>query len=145
MAPNVTGEYHLDHARVIHLARQAYETALTVLAPGGDFVVKVFDGRDLADFRTELEDSFEYVRSLDPAASREESSERYLIGKYRVDAPVTEGDRREVTVTDLGREGDGIAVVDGYTLFVPGTEPGETVSVAVTDVKARFGFAERVD
>ena len=145
MAPNVTGEYHLDHARAIHLARQAYETALTVLAPGGDFVVKVFDGRDLADFRTELEDGFEYVRSLDPRASREESSERYLIGKYRVDAPVVEGDRREVTVTDVGDEGDGIAVVDGYTLFVPGAEPGETVSVVVTDVKARFGFAERVD
>ena len=145
MAPNVTGEYHLDHARAIHLARQAYETALTVLAPGGDFVVKVFDGRDLAAFREELEDAFEYVRSLDPKASREESSERYLIGKYRVDAPVAEGDRREVTVTDVGEEGDGIAVVDGYTLFVPGAEPGETVSVVVTDVKARFGFAERLD
>jgi 23S rRNA (uridine2552-2'-O)-methyltransferase len=145
MAPNVSGEYKLDHARSIHLARQALETALTVLSPGGDFVVKVFDGRELAGFREEVEDSFEYVRSLDPDASRPESSERYLIGKGRVDAPVREGERREVEITALGDEGDGIAVVDGYTLFVPGAEPGETVSVTVVDVKPRFGFAERVD
>src|SRR6056297_1755397 len=35
MAPNVSGEYELDHARSVHLARQALETAKTVLAPGG--------------------------------------------------------------------------------------------------------------
>ncbi|MEZ3116039.1 23S rRNA (uridine(2552)-2'-O)-methyltransferase [Halobaculum sp. MBLA0147] len=145
MAPNMTGEYALDHARSIHLARQAFETALTVLGTGGDFVVKVFDGRDLTDFQAELAESFEYVRSLDPDASRQESSERFLIGKQRLDAPVETGERREVEVTDTGEEGDGIAVVDGYTLFVPDAEPGETVAVEVTDVKANFGFAERLE
>ncbi|MEZ3145218.1 SAM-dependent methyltransferase [Halobaculum sp. MBLA0143] len=145
MAPNVSGEYELDHARSIHLARQALETALTVLSPGGDFVVKVFDGRELAGFREEAAESFEYVRSLDPEASRPESSERYLIGKGRVDAPVTEGERREVEITAVGDEGDGIATVDGYTVFVPGGEPGQTVSVTIVDVKPRFGFAELID
>jgi len=46
---------------------------------------------------------------------------------------------------DVGDEGDGIAKVDGYTLFVPGTEAGTTVDVRVTDVKPRFGFAELVE
>jgi 23S rRNA (uridine2552-2'-O)-methyltransferase len=145
MAPNMTGEYELDHARSIHLAGQAFETALSVLTTGGDFVVKVFDGRDLSDFREEIGEEFEYVRSLDPDASRQESSERYLIGKNRLDAPVVEGERREVEVTGEGEEGDGIAYVEGYTLFVPGAEAGETVSVTVTDVKANFGFAELVE
>jgi 23S rRNA (uridine2552-2'-O)-methyltransferase len=145
MAPNMSGEYELDHARSIHLARQAFETALTVLAPGGDFVVKVFDGRDLADFREEIGEEFEYVRSLDPDASRDESSERYLIGKGRMDAPVKIGERREVEIVDTGEEGDGIASVEGYTLFVPEAEQGETVAVEVTDVKAKFGFAELLD
>jgi 23S rRNA (uridine2552-2'-O)-methyltransferase len=84
------------------------------------------------------------VRSLDPDASRQESSERYLIGKSRLDAPVTEGEKRVVEITDTGDEGDGIATVEGYTLFVPDGEPGESVAVEVTDVKANFGFAERL-
>ena len=143
MAPNMSGEYELDHARSIGLAESALEAALAVLAPGGDFVVKVFDGRDLDAFREEMAESFEYVRSIVPEASRDSSSERYLVGKGRLDAPVAVGDQRTVEVTHTGSEGDGVAQVDGYTLFVPDAEPGETVAVRVTDVRARFGFAER--
>ncbi|WP_435065328.1 SAM-dependent methyltransferase [Halobaculum sp. EA56] len=145
MAPNMTGEYQLDHARSIHLARQAFDTALELLKPGGSFVVKVFDGQDLADFRDDVAAEFQYVRAYTPEASRKRSSERYLIARGRTDAPVSEGDRLEVEVTDTGEEGDGVASVEGYTLFVPGAEAGETVEVVVDDVKPRFGFAERVD
>ncbi|SHH44852.1 23S rRNA (uridine(2552)-2'-O)-methyltransferase [Halobaculum gomorrense] len=145
MAPNMTGEYQLDHARSIHLCRQAFDTALELLKPGGDFVVKVFDGPDLADFRDDVEAQFQYVRAYTPEASRKRSSERYLLARGRTDAPVSAGDRLTVDVTDVGEEGDGVARVDGYTLFVPGTEAGETVEVVVDDVKPRFGFAERVE
>jgi 23S rRNA (uridine2552-2'-O)-methyltransferase len=58
---------------------------------------------------------------------------------------VREGDRREVEIEAVGDEGDGVAKVEGFTLFVPGTEAGETVEVHVTDVKPRYGFAERVE
>ncbi|ELZ30999.1 23S rRNA methyltransferase J [Halogeometricum pallidum JCM 14848] len=145
MAPNMTGEYSLDHARSIHLARQAFEVALELLPAGGDFAVKVFDGQDLADFRADVEKEFQYVRSVRPDASRDESSEQYLVGKHRITAPVTEGEELDVVVDDVGSEGDGIAKVDGYTLFVPGTEAGEEVRVRVTDLKPNFGFAEVVD
>ena len=145
MAPNMTGEYELDHARSVHLARTAFETALELLAPGGDFVAKLFEGPDTDDLRADIDEEFEYVRSVHPEASRDSSSELYLVGKGRLTAPVAAGDRLEVDVVDVGDEGDGIAKVDGYTLFVPGADDGETVEVRVTDVKPRFGFAELVD
>ena len=145
MAPNMTGEYDLDHARSVHLARIALETALELLAPGGDFVAKVFEGPDTDDLRGDVEAEFEYARTIHPEASRDASSELYLVGKGRLTAPVAAGDRLEVDIVDEGDEGDGIAKVDGYTLFVAGADAGETVEVRVTDVKPRFGFAERVD
>jgi len=145
LAPNMTGEYNLDHARSVHLARQAFETALELLDSGGDFAVKVFQGPDLDDLREDIEAEFEYVRRTAPDASRDESSEVYLIAKGRLTAPVREGDRLTVEIVDEGDEGDGVAKVDDYTLFVPDGEKGEEIEIEVTDVKPRFGFAERVD
>jgi len=144
MAPNMTGEYSVDHARSVHLARQAFETALDVLDTGGDFAVKVFEGRDLDDLRDDVDEEFQYVRTLRPDASRDSSSEVYLVAKGRMTAPVEEGDRIEVEIIDEGSEGDGVAKVETYTLFVPGADEGETVEVEVTEVKPRFGFAELV-
>ena len=145
MAPNMSGDYDLDHARSVHLARQAFEVALDVLDTGGDLAVKVFDGRDLADFEADVEDEFEYVRQVRPDASRDESSELYLVAKGRLTGPVREGDEYEVEIVDTGSEGDGVAKVEDYTLFVPSASEGETVRVRVDDVKPRFGFATRVD
>jgi len=144
MAPNMTGEYSVDHARSVHLARQAFEVALDLLAPGGDLAVKVFDGRDLDDLREEIEREFEYVRTISPDASRDASSEVYLVGKSRLTAPVREGEEIEVEIEDVGSEGDGVAKVEGFTLFVPGGEEGERLVVEVEEVKERFGFARRI-
>jgi 23S rRNA (uridine2552-2'-O)-methyltransferase len=145
MAPNMSGEYSLDHARSVHLARQAFEVAAELLASGGDFAVKVFDGPDLAALRADVDAEFQYVRDVRPDASRDESSELYLLAKGRTKAPVAAGDELDVEIVDRGSEGDGIAKVENFTLFVSGTEVGETLRVRVTDVKPRFGFAERID
>lgn len=145
MAPNMTGEYSLDHARSVYLARQAFEVALDVLESGGDLAVKVFDGPDLADLRSEMEEEFQYVRAVHPEASRQESSEVYLVGKKRITAPVNKGDELDVEIVDVGSEGDGIAKVEEFTVFVSETEAGDTVTVRITDVKPRFAFAERID
>jgi 23S rRNA (uridine2552-2'-O)-methyltransferase len=144
MAPNMTGEYSVDHARSVHLARQAFETALDVLDTGGDFAVKVFEGQDLDDLRADIEPEFQYVRTLRPDASRDSSSEVYLVGKGRMTAPVEAGDVVEVEIVDEGSEGDGVAKVEDYTLFVPGATEGDVVKAEVTEVKPRFGFAEPV-
>jgi 23S rRNA (uridine2552-2'-O)-methyltransferase len=145
MAPNMSGEYDLDHARSVHLARQALDVAREVLAPGGDLVVKVFDGRDLDSLEGDIDDEFEYVRTVRPDASRDESSELYLVGKGRMTAPVAVGEEYTVEITATGDEGDGIAKIDDYTVFVPDGEEGERVRVRIADVKPRFGFAERRD
>jgi 23S rRNA (uridine2552-2'-O)-methyltransferase len=145
MAPNMTGEYGLDHARSVHLARQAATVARAVLASGGDLAVKVFDGQDVADLEADLEDDFEYVRQVRPDASRDSSSELYLVAKGFLTAPVREGDRLTVEIVDIGSEGDGVAKVDDYTLFVSGVSEGETVDVRVDEVKPNFGFAQPVE
>ncbi|MFB6119795.1 MAG: SAM-dependent methyltransferase [Halobacteriaceae archaeon] len=145
MAPNMTGEYNVDHARSVHLARQAFETAEELLEAGGDFAAKVFDGQDVAALREDLEETFEYVREVRPEASRDASSELYLVAKGYLTAPVRAGDELTVDVEREGEEGDGIAYVEGYTLFVPDADPGDEVDVRVEDVKPRFGFTERRD
>jgi 23S rRNA (uridine2552-2'-O)-methyltransferase len=145
MAPNMSGEYDLDHARSVHLARQAFEVALAVLDSGGDLAVKVFDGRDLSELEADIEAEFEYVRQVRPDASRDASSELYLVAKNRLTAPVRPGEEHEVEIVDTGEEGDGVARIEGFTIFVPDTEEGETVRVRIEDVKPRFGFAEPVE
>ncbi|MFB6083781.1 MAG: SAM-dependent methyltransferase, partial [Halorientalis sp.] len=145
MAPNMTGEYDLDHARSVHLVRQALDVALDLLAPGGDFVAKVFDGQDLDDLTADIEPEFEYVREVRPDASRDSSSELFLVAKGRLTAPVAEGDTVTVEIVDEGHEGDGIAKVEGYTLFVSGAEEGEELDVRVDEVKPKYGFAQLVE
>jgi 23S rRNA (uridine2552-2'-O)-methyltransferase len=145
MAPNMTGEYDLDHARSVHLAREALAVGLDLLGPGGDLAVKVFDGRDLDDLEADVDAEFEYVRQLRPDASRDASSELYLVAKNRLTAPVRAGDELEVEIEDTGDEGDGIAHVEGFTLFVSGVKEGETLRVRVDDVKPRYGFAQPIE
>ncbi|AGB39610.1 SAM-dependent methyltransferase [Natronococcus occultus] len=145
MAPNMSGEYSLDQARSLHLARQAFETALELLGSGGNLVVKVFEGPDVDDLRADIEDEFQYVRATAPDASRESSSELYFVAKGRLTTTLRPGDELEVEIVDVGSEGDGIASVEGYRLFVSDAAEGEVVEVRVEDVKPNFGFAERID
>ncbi len=145
MAPEMSGEYELDHARSIHLARQGLNIGLDVLTAGGDLAVKVFDGRDLADLESDMEAEFEYVRQIRPDASRDSSSELYLVGKGRLTAPIRPGDEVTVEIIDTGREGDGIAKISGYTVFVPGGQQGDTIQVRVDDVKPQYGFAHPIE
>lgn len=58
------------------------------------------------------------------------------------DKPVDEGDVVEVEIDDLGSKGDGIARIDGFVIFVPGGEVGESYDVEVTSVGRKFAFAE---
>ncbi len=69
----------------------------------------MFDGPDLEDLIADIEPEFEYVREVRPDASRDSSSELYLVAKHRLTGPVREGDIVEATIEDIGEEGDGIA------------------------------------
>ncbi|KAB3547970.1 MAG: TRAM domain-containing protein [ANME-2 cluster archaeon] len=57
------------------------------------------------------------------------------------DAPVTEGESYDVTIEDLAREGDGVARIEGFVIFVPGTKVGDSVKIKVEKVMRRFAIA----
>ena len=81
MSPSISGAYSTDHARSVDLVRSAWGVAARVLAPGGAFVAKVFDGELVARLETELASAFASVRRTKPPASREASSELYLVAR----------------------------------------------------------------
>jgi 23S rRNA (uridine2552-2'-O)-methyltransferase len=88
MSPRISGAYATDHARSVDLVRQAYGLARAVLVPGGAFVAKVFDGDLLPELRREIDGAFDRVRQTKPPASREPSSELYVLGfGFRPDTP----------------------------------------------------------
>ena len=80
MSPRVSGAYSTDHARSVGLVRSAFELARRVLRPGGTFVAKVFDGDLVPALVETMAPSFDRFLRTKPPASRERSSELYLIG-----------------------------------------------------------------
>ena len=79
MAPNTTGHGATDHIRIIELAQMAVVFATQVLAPGGVFVAKVFQGGSEKQMLELLKRHFAKVRHAKPPASRKESSELYVV------------------------------------------------------------------
>jgi 23S rRNA (uridine2552-2'-O)-methyltransferase len=79
MAANTTGHKKTDHLRIIGLAEAALAFAREVLAPGGFFLAKLFQGGDTAQLLGEMKRDFAQVRNLKPPASRADSSELYVI------------------------------------------------------------------
>ena len=81
MAPNISGVGLVDQARSINLAELALEFARERLKPGGDLLVKVFQGSGSDDFRKEVSTVFGTVAVRKPKASRDRSSEFYLLAR----------------------------------------------------------------
>ena len=81
MAPNMSGILLSDQARVMHLAELGLEFSRNWLQPDGAFLVKVFQGYGYEDFVREMKRIFKTVSSRKPDASRDRSSELYLLGR----------------------------------------------------------------
>jgi 23S rRNA (uridine2552-2'-O)-methyltransferase len=79
MAPNTTGHAATDHIRIVALAEMALDFAVQVLAPGGAFVAKVFQGGSEKQILDVLKRNFANVRHAKPPSSRKESSELYVV------------------------------------------------------------------
>jgi 23S rRNA (uridine2552-2'-O)-methyltransferase len=79
MAPNTTGHRTTDQLRILGLVEGAAAFAVEVLNPGGTFLAKVFQSGADAALLAELKRDFTSVRHVKPAASRQDSSERYLL------------------------------------------------------------------
>jgi 23S rRNA (uridine2552-2'-O)-methyltransferase len=81
MAPNISGIAISDQARVMHLAELALDFAVKWLKPGGNFLVKAFQGTGFRELRGAMRRHFRQVLTRKPRASRGRSSEIYLLGK----------------------------------------------------------------
>jgi 23S rRNA (uridine2552-2'-O)-methyltransferase len=81
IAPNMSGIAELDHDRSMHLVELALDFAERTLVPGGDFLVKVFQGRHFQPFMQQLRSKFGTVKVRKPAASRQRSPELYLLAR----------------------------------------------------------------
>ncbi len=87
MAPNMSGVGMVDQARSMHLAELALDFARERLKPGGDLLVKVFQGSGLDEFRQALSGGFGTVAVRKPKASRDRSSEVYLLARGKRQQP----------------------------------------------------------
>jgi 23S rRNA (uridine2552-2'-O)-methyltransferase len=82
MAPNTTGIADVDHDRSMHLVELTLDFAVKTLAPRGDFLVKVFQGRHFHPFVLQMRSAFATVKVKKPPASRQRSVELYLLGRH---------------------------------------------------------------
>ena len=79
MAPNTTGHRETDHLRIVGLIEIALDFSISVLKPGGAFITKAFQGGETTALLKTLKSNFADVKHVKPKASRQESSEVYLV------------------------------------------------------------------
>ena len=85
MAPNMMGISDVDHDRSMYLVDLAVEFASKALRPGGDLLMKVFQGREFQPLLARLRKEFDTVKLRKPVASRARSSEVYVLARgYRI-------------------------------------------------------------
>ncbi|WP_284403791.1 RlmE family RNA methyltransferase [Acidovorax sp. SUPP3434] len=80
MAPNLSGIESADAARISHLIELAVEFAVQHLKPEGALVVKLFHGSGYAQLVQLFKETFKVVKPIKPKASRDKSSETFLVG-----------------------------------------------------------------
>lgn len=64
---------------------------------------------------------------------------------FRRNTPVNEGEVYDVDIEDIGKEGDGIAKVKGFVVFVPGTKKGDKVKIKIKAVRGKVAFSDVVE
>lgn len=80
MAPNLSGIAASDTARIAHLVELAVEFAVTHMKPEGALVVKLFHGGGYSQLVKLFKETFKVVKPIKPKASRDKSSETFLVG-----------------------------------------------------------------
>lgn len=80
-APNLTGIAATDQANMVELARLLSGIARQTLKPGGHFLIKLFQGEELATYVSELREHFNEVVTRKPRASKDASREVYVLAR----------------------------------------------------------------
>ena len=69
---------------------------------------------------------------------------RRSFGGSSQEKPVKEGETYDVEILEVGSKGDGIAKIQNFVIFVPGTQKGQKVKVRITQVRSSSAVAEVV-
>jgi 23S rRNA (uridine2552-2'-O)-methyltransferase len=92
ISPRLTGQYEMDQAISVDLVCMVMDFAIPLLNDGGSFITKVFQGRGIEAIVRAAKIRFSKVQRFSPVASRNSSSEVYLICKNRLPANKIDGD-----------------------------------------------------
>ena len=81
MAPNMSGTPAVDMPKAMFLCELALDLATRVLKPGGDFLIKIFQGEGFDVYLKDARKKFDKVQMLKPDSSRDRSREQYMLGR----------------------------------------------------------------
>ncbi|HDS1733875.1 23S rRNA (uridine(2552)-2'-O)-methyltransferase RlmE [Pseudomonas hunanensis] len=81
MAPNMSGTPEVDMPRAMFLCELALDLATRVLRPGGDFLIKIFQGEGFDVYLKDVRSKFDKVQMRKPSSSRDRSREQYMLAK----------------------------------------------------------------
>jgi len=80
-SPKISGIWTIDHLRSVDLALASFRIAKELLKPGGNFIVKIFQGEEIQNVFNEFKKYFRFKKFHSPKASRKKSAEIYFVGK----------------------------------------------------------------
>ncbi|CAM3708322.1 Ribosomal RNA large subunit methyltransferase E [Pseudomonas reidholzensis] len=81
MAPNMSGTPEVDMPRAMFLCELALDLSTRVLRPGGDFLIKIFQGEGFDVFLKDVRSKFDKVQMRKPSSSRDRSREQYMLAR----------------------------------------------------------------
>ena len=99
ISPRLTGQYEMDQAISVDLVCMVMDFAIPLLNDGGSFITKVFQGRGIEAIVRAAKIRFSKVQRFSPVASRNSSSEVYLVCKNRLPANKIDGDEISIRMS----------------------------------------------
>ncbi|WP_296131962.1 23S rRNA (uridine(2552)-2'-O)-methyltransferase RlmE [Pseudomonas sp. Ga0074129] len=81
MAPNMSGVRESDQPRAMYLCELALDLSSRVLRPGGDFLIKIFQGEGFDLYHKQVRQMFDKVQMRKPLSSRDRSREQYMLAR----------------------------------------------------------------
>lgn len=81
ISPNITGISLIDIPKIFDLANHALKKCKKYVIPGGNFVVKVFQGNEFREFFLKIKELFNFIKIKKPHSSKSSSREIYIIAK----------------------------------------------------------------
>lgn len=130
ISPKLTGRYDTDQSISLELSTMTLDVAMGMLVPGGSFVTKIFQGVGIEGLIEAARDRFSNVQRFAPLASRNSSSETYLVCRNRLPVPrqrargLTANEQVQAHLTKVGvnveseTEEDTTEVVKGFRRFL---------------------------